>query len=1060
MADFTALKTAIQNAIKQNGNEEITGNLLQDVLLAIVTTLGDGSINDLINALGSEATTRSQADGTLQQNINAEAQARQQAVSAEAQARQLADSTLQGGINTAMQAINAINNAITNGCVYAGIATPSSIPASGKVFYLALTAGTYTNYGGLEVSQGINILKNNGSTWSLDSFVGIDDAPAPSSQKLVKSGGVFDEVMKNGSAFDLSAYNGGATYADLNAALTALNALPAAYKRGGMSMKFVLSSDNKYVQYRLMAQTFSTTESDWQGVDEEPSAGSDNLVKSGGVWSTVDGLRENVQKNTIGIFGEYIRVLADCGVINGKFMNSLGTISDSSSYSYAFVDVSNLQTVRIVADNIQADSAVVNTCDDTKTFISNLSNWTSIGTITYKRSQLPVNTKYLCISVKTADISKVSITISGDSLSQKTSFLREELIKADDKIYGNELSIDGTSTFNALNPSTINGIYFDAQGGEHSGDTYSSSYVYVKDYEKFVVSGNGLSSEVLVNACDDNKNFVANIASWVTLGTIERSVVDLSPDVCYLCISAKTLDISKINVSVISQKGMAPINFSINGGTQNKSLNEYIIRNGSYMNYQGVETTSAPYCYTYIDIENTDKVVLNGDNIAEGSVVLNFYDSNYTFVSNLINWGNLDNLTILSESLSQNIRFIGLSCKIIDIDKISITLNYPGLINDFEKYQDEASSFMARYDAAYSKAINQGKKFIKGVFLDAGRKYFNVGNIKTLIDEIVSARLNTLCLYFSDHNGFRFGLNNMTVNVNGESYDLSVALGDGIAPTDGTNKWLTESEMDEIISYAKTNGVELIPAFDMPGHMAAIRQDFSGPDFSESTKAGRNWMVAVFDKYVSYFASKGCRYFNVCGDEYSGGTQEDYVKIMTRLMRCITYHSMIPLIYNDMICKNGYNVPYIDNGAIVIGWIYRNGSMANYSTIVNSGYKMLNGNNNPFYWTLGSTVVTPELIQSIKTASIFLMADGSVNKDIAGVMYHIWCDQADADGADEGDNVIAQTASCIEAFGYNVSHSVPTDILPEDELYLRANNGSIYKLTVSNNGEINTQIVS
>ena len=76
MADFTALKTAIQNAIKQNGNEEITGNLLQEVLLAIVTTLGDGSINELITALGSEATTRGNADTTLQQNIDAEAQAR------------------------------------------------------------------------------------------------------------------------------------------------------------------------------------------------------------------------------------------------------------------------------------------------------------------------------------------------------------------------------------------------------------------------------------------------------------------------------------------------------------------------------------------------------------------------------------------------------------------------------------------------------------------------------------------------------------------------------------------------------------------------------------------------------------------------------------------------------------------------------------------------------------------------------------------------------------------------------------------------------------------------
>jgi hypothetical protein len=286
------------------------------VLLAIVTTLGDGSINDLVTALGSEATTRSQADGTLQQNIDAEATTRSQAdgtlqqnidaeattrsqadttlqqnINAEAQARQLGDSTLQGGINSAMQAINAINNAIGNGCVYAGIATPSTTPAAGKVFYLALTAGTYTNFNGLEVSQGINILKNNGSTWSLESFVGIDDAPTPSSQKLVKSGGVFDEVMKNGSAFDLSAYNGGATYADLNAALTALNALPAAYKRGGMSVKFVQSSDNKYVQFRYMSSSTAaadfTNVANWQGVDDELTQNSENLIKSGSVAKVV-----------------------------------------------------------------------------------------------------------------------------------------------------------------------------------------------------------------------------------------------------------------------------------------------------------------------------------------------------------------------------------------------------------------------------------------------------------------------------------------------------------------------------------------------------------------------------------------------------------------------------------------------------------------------------------------------------------------------------------------------------------------------------------------------------
>lgn len=42
MADFQNLKTAIAEVIKQNGNEEITGDVLQYVLLEMVTALGGG----------------------------------------------------------------------------------------------------------------------------------------------------------------------------------------------------------------------------------------------------------------------------------------------------------------------------------------------------------------------------------------------------------------------------------------------------------------------------------------------------------------------------------------------------------------------------------------------------------------------------------------------------------------------------------------------------------------------------------------------------------------------------------------------------------------------------------------------------------------------------------------------------------------------------------------------------------------------------------------------------------------------------------------------------------
>lgn len=93
-------------------------------------------------------------------------------------------------------------------------------------------------------------------------------------------------------AFDISAYRATdgvlAKYANLTAALGTNGAnVPDALRKGGMSVKFVRSSDNKYVQCRNMNTSFSTTESDWQCVDEEPTANSNNLVKSGGVYQAI-----------------------------------------------------------------------------------------------------------------------------------------------------------------------------------------------------------------------------------------------------------------------------------------------------------------------------------------------------------------------------------------------------------------------------------------------------------------------------------------------------------------------------------------------------------------------------------------------------------------------------------------------------------------------------------------------------------------------------------------------------------------------------------------------------
>ena len=274
--------------------------------------------------------------------------------------------TLKALLEGITDAVEVINANIGNGYVYAGIATPSGTPVSGKVFYLAKQAGQYANFGGLTVTEGFNILKRNGSTWTQEQLLSMADIrknpligyyecdtagdtsaktvtaagyvlPATGGSVKIKMansntvanatlninstgakplyyngqragvGNTWDtneiiEVFYDGTkyqaynvagsngdgVFDISAYNltnGQPTpYEDLAAALGTNGAnVPESYRRGGMTVKYVQSSDNKYVQYRLMSNSFNTTVANWQGVDVDVINGSKNLIENDGV---------------------------------------------------------------------------------------------------------------------------------------------------------------------------------------------------------------------------------------------------------------------------------------------------------------------------------------------------------------------------------------------------------------------------------------------------------------------------------------------------------------------------------------------------------------------------------------------------------------------------------------------------------------------------------------------------------------------------------------------------------------------------------------------------------
>ena len=310
----------------------------------------------------------------------------------------------------------------------------------------------------------------------------------------------------------------------------------------------------------------------------------------------------------------------------------------------------------------------------------------------------------------------------------------------------------------------------------------------------------------------------------------------------------------------------------------------------------------------------------------------------------------------------------------------------------------------------------------KAVMLDCGRKYFSVANIKLLIDALYINGLNTLELHYSEDEGFRFSLSDMDINVDGTTYDLANALGDGIKKQgnpDGSDMYLTESDMDEIIAYAETKNVQIIPAMDMPAHLGAILKEF--PQFKyDSTiinffaDVPRKFILTVLDKYASYFASKGCRYFNICADEIGKKINKDVwdrsvVEFINDAAKVIIRNGLIPIAFNDYFGR-GFDT---NSGFIVYYW----GKMTGYATaadVEKEGYRMVNVNYN-YYYVLGDNYKpSAETLSAFKINTF--VSSQHVDKPVGG-MFCIWCDKADTDGADEGNALIADVIPRIAGFG-------------------------------------------
>ena len=305
-----------------------------------------------------------------------------------------------------------------------------------------------------------------------------------------------------------------------------------------------------------------------------------------------------------------------------------------------------------------------------------------------------------------------------------------------------------------------------------------------------------------------------------------------------------------------------------------------------------------------------------------------------------------------------------------------------------EKKNEAVTPAVATPSTERATQVNEKLAKRKMISIDAGRKYFSPDQLKEIIDKAKHYGYTDLHLLVGN-DGMRFMLDDMTIKANGKTYasdDVKRALENGTDAyyKDPNGNHLTESQMTDLINYAKDKGIGLIPTVNSPGHMDAILHamkelGIQKPNFNylgkESArtvdldnKEAVEFTKALIDKYAAYFAGKS-DIFNIGLDEYANDatnakgwtvlqTQGKYSKFITYandLAHIVKSHGLKPMAFNDGIYYNSdTSSGTFDKDIIVSMWTGGWGGydVASSKLLVEKGHQILN-TNDAWYYVLG-----------------------------------------------------------------------------------------------------------
>lgn len=204
----------------------------------------------------------------------------------------------------------------------------------------------------------------------------------------------------------------------------------------------------------------------------------------------------------------------------------------------------------------------------------------------------------------------------------------------------------------------------------------------------------------------------------------------------------------------------------------------------------------------------------------------------------------------------------------------------------------------------------------RGAMLDVARHFFSVEDVKRYIDLLSYYKINTLHLHLSDDQGWRIEI---------KSWPNLTAIGGQSQVGGGKGGFYTQEQYKEIVAYAQSRFITIVPEIDLPGHINAALvsypkellpglpikleagekprpvagQPYHGVEVGFSTLDIKKESTFRFvnDVIREIAAITPGPYFHVGGDEAAVTKKPDYIAFINRFKEIVR-----------------------DNGKMMIGW--------------------------------------------------------------------------------------------------------------------------------------------